>query len=149
MKLPRIVAPLLALTLLVGVTAAAPSSADNPPRKILTGWIPYYSIKTSLPAAINNADLIKEVMPFWYTLKFDGKNQKTVVTDLYTPANPSVPMAQTVGALRNAGFSLIPTITDGTAKDILAGLLAKPAARTQIVEAITSMVVANNYDGVD
>lgn len=149
MKLPRIVAPLLALTLLVGVTAAAPSSADNPPRKILTGWIPYYSIKTSLPAAINNADLIKEVMPFWYTLKFDGKNQKAVVTDLYTPANPSVPMAQTVGALRNAGFSLIPTITDGTAKDILAGLFAKPAARTQIVEAITSMVVANNYDGVD
>jgi spore germination protein YaaH len=149
MKLPRLVAPLLALTLLLGITAAAPSSADNPPRKILTGWIPYYSIKTSLPAAINNADLIKEVMPFWYTLKFDGKNQKTVVTDLYTPANPSVPMAQTVGALRNAGFSLIPTITDGTAKDILAGLLAKPAARTQIVEAITSMVVANNYDGVD
>jgi spore germination protein YaaH len=149
MKLPRIVAPLLALALLTGISAAPPSSADNPPRKILTGWIPYYSIKTSLPAAINNADLIREVMPFWYTLKFDGKSQKTVVTDLYTPANPSVPMAQTVGALRNAGFSLIPTITDGTTKDVLAGLLAKPAARTQIVEAITSMVVANNYDGID
>lgn len=88
-------------------------------------------------------------MPFWYTLKFDGKNQKAVVTDLYTPANPSVPMAQTVGALRNAGFALIPTITDGTAKDVLAGLLAKPTARTQIVEAITTMVVTNNYDGVD
>ncbi|CAN2179699.1 COG3858 Predicted glycosyl hydrolase [Candidatus Nanopelagicaceae bacterium] len=149
MKLPRFIAPLLALTLLAGVVAAPSSSADNPPRKILTGWIPYYSIKTSLPAAINNADLIKEVMPFWYTLKFDGKNQKAVVTDLYTPANPSVPMAQTVGALRNAGFSLIPTITDGTAKDVLAGLLAKPAARTQIVEAITAMVVSNNYDGID
>jgi len=149
MKLPRISALFLALTLLAGVSTATPSSADNPPRKILTGWIPYYSIKTSLPAAINNADLIKEVMPFWYTLKFDGKNQKAVVTDLYTPANPSVPMAQTVGALRNAGFSLIPTITDGTAKDILAGLLAKPASRTQIVQAITTMVATNNYDGVD
>jgi spore germination protein YaaH len=149
MKLPRFIAPLLALTLLAGVSAAPSSSADNPPRKILTGWIPYYSIKTSLPAAINNADLIREMMPFWYTLKVDGKSQKTVVTDLYTPANPSVPMAQTVGALRNAGFSLIPTITDGTAKDVLAGLLAKPAARTQIVETITAMVVANNYDGID
>lgn len=149
MKLPRIAAPLIALTLIAGISVATPSSADNPPRKILTGWIPYYSIKTSLPAAINNADLIKEVMPFWYTLKFDGKNQKTVVTDLYTPANPSVPMAQTVGALRNAGFALIPTITDGTAKDVLAGLLAKPAARTQIVDAITTMVLANNYDGID
>jgi spore germination protein YaaH len=149
MKRTRSASLLLALTLAVSAFANVPASADNPPRKILTGWIPYYSIKTSLPAAINNADLIKEVMPFWYTLKFDGKSQKAVVTDLYTPANPSVPMAQTVGALRNAGFSLIPTITDGTAKDVLAGLLAKPAARTQIVETITSMVVANNYDGVD
>jgi hypothetical protein len=128
---------------------SAPASADNPPRKILSGWIPYYSIKTSLPAAINNSDLIKEVMPFWYTLKFNGKTQSTVVTDLYSPANPSVPMAQTVGALRNAGISLIPTITDGTDKDVLAGLLAKPAARTQIVQAITNMVLTNNFDGVD
>lgn len=149
MKLSRVTTSLLALSLAMGVMGAGPSHGDNPPRKILTGWIPYYSIKTSLPAAINNADLIKEVMPFWYTLKFDGKNQKTVVTDLYTPANPSVPMAQTVGALRNAGFALIPTITDGTSKDVLAGLLAKPAARTQIVDAITSMVIANNYDGID
>ncbi len=128
---------------------SAPANADNPPRKILSGWIPYYSIKTSLPAAINNADLIREVMPFWYTLKFNGKTQSTVVTDLYSPANPSVPMAQTVGALRNAGLALIPTITDGTEKDVLAGLLAKPAARTQIVQAITNMVITNNFDGVD
>lgn len=127
----------------------SPAIADNSPRKIFSGWIPYYSIKTSLPAAINNADLIKEVMPFWYTLKFNGKTQSTVVTDLYSPANPSVPMAQTVGALRNAGLALIPTITDGTNKDVLAGLLAKPAARTQIVQAITNMVISNNFDGVD
>ncbi len=134
-------------SLLPAITA--PANADNPPRKILSGWIPYYSIKTSLPAAINNADLIREVMPFWYTLKYNGKTQSTVVTDLYTPANPSIPMAQTVGALRNAGFTLIPTITDGTEKDVLAGLLAKPAARAQIVQAITTMVVSNNFDGVD
>ena len=137
----------IASALLPAVTS--PATADNPPRKILSGWIPYYSIKTSLPAAINNADLIKEVMPFWYTLKFNGKTQSTVVTDLYSPANPSVPMAQTVGALRNAGLALIPTITDGTEKDVLAGLLAKPAARTQIVQAITNMVISNNFDGVD
>jgi spore germination protein YaaH len=144
---------LISVATLVSIASAllpgAPATADNPPRKILSGWIPYYSIKTSLPAAINNADLIKEVMPFWYTLKFNGKTQSTVVTDLYSPANPSVPMAQTVGALRNAGLALIPTITDGTEKDVLAGLLAKPAARTQIVQAITNMVISNNFDGVD
>ncbi len=140
---------LLSMCAILIPSISAPASADNPPRKILSGWIPYYSIKTSLPAAINNSDLIREVMPFWYTLKFNGKTQSTVVTDLYSPANPSVPMAQTVGALRNAGLALIPTITDGTEKDVLAGLLAKPAARTQIVQAITNMVVTNNFDGVD
>ena len=149
MKLPRVIAILLALFAIISSTTPISAQADNPPRKILTGWIPYYSIKTSLPAAINNADLIKEVMPFWYTLKYDSKSQSSSVMDLYTPANPSIPMAQTVTALRNAGFSLIPTITDGTAKDVLAGLLAKPSARKQIVETITAMVVANNYDGID
>jgi spore germination protein YaaH len=143
------VASLVCISLALLPAISSPATADNPPRKILSGWIPYYSIKTSLPAAINNADLIREVMPFWYTLKFNGKTQSTVVTDLYSPANPSVPMAQTVGALRNAGLALIPTITDGTEKDVLAGLLAKPAARTQIVQAITNMVISNNFDGVD
>jgi spore germination protein YaaH len=148
-KFPRLLAVAAAFSLLATISPTSPARADNPPRKILTGWIPYYSIKTSLPAAINNADLIREVMPFWYTLKFNGKLNAAVVTDLYTPANPSIPMAQTVGALRNAGFALIPTITDGTDKGVLAGLLAKPAARTQIVQAITDMVMANNYDGID
>ena len=94
------------------------------PRKILTGWIPYYSIKTSLPAALNNADLIKEVMPFWYTLKYDGKNKSAVVSDLYAPANPSVPIATPLAALRAAGFQIIPTITDGMDKLVLSNLLA-------------------------
>jgi spore germination protein YaaH len=148
-RLPRLIATAAIVALVAGIAPSTQALADNPPRKILTGWIPYYSIKTSLPAAINNSDLIKEVMPFWYTLKFNGKTNSAVVTDLYTPANPSIPMAQTVGALRNAGFSLIPTITDGTDKGVLAGLLAKPAARKQIVDTITAMVVSNNYDGVD
>ena len=148
-KFPRLFVAVAAFSLLVTISPTTTARADNPPRKILTGWIPYYSIKTSLPAAINNADLIKEVMPFWYTLKFNGKLNAAVVTDLYTPANPNIPMAQTVGALRNAGFALIPTITDGTDKGVLASLLAKPAARTQIVQAITDMVMANNYDGID
>lgn len=145
----KFTALLLLTSLLFTVIGNVPAHAENPPRKILSGWIPYYSIKTSLPAALGNADLIKEVMPFWYTLKFNGNTNLAVVTDLYTPANPSVPIAQTVGALRNAGFSLIPTITDGTTKGMLASLLAKPTFRTQIAQTITTMVVSNNYDGID
>ena len=142
-------------TLLAALLLAAPlvtpiaHAADNPPRKILTGWIPYYSMKTALPDALNNSDLIKEVMPFWYTLKFDGKAKAAVVTDLYAPANPSVPIAEPLSALRNAGYSVIPTITDGTDKLVLAGLLKSPASRTQIITSIINLVTTNNYDGID
>ena len=154
MKLPRSLSSPLsiatALILFIGVSIiGAPAKADNPPRKILSGWIPYYSIKTSLPAAINNADLIQEVMPFWYTLKYNGTTKLAVVTDLYKPANPSIPMEQTLTSLRNAGFLVIPTITDGTIENMLASLMAKPSSRTQIVKAITDLVTANNFDGID
>ena len=145
-KLLRITSLVLVLATLLSPVAQA---ADNPPRKILTGWIPYYSMKTALPDALNNSDLIKEVMPFWYTLKFDGKAKAAVISDLYAPANPSVPISEPLTALRNAGYSIIPTITDGTDKLVLAGLLKSPTSRAQIITSIVNLVTANNYDGID
>jgi spore germination protein YaaH len=145
-KLSKLLAALiLAAPLVVPVAQAA----DNPPRKILTGWIPYYSMKTALPDALNNSDLIKEVMPFWYTLKFDDKAKAAVVTDLYAPANPSVPITEPLSALRNAGYLIIPTITDGTDKLVLAGLLKSPISRAQVITSIMNLVTSNNYDGID
>ncbi len=129
------------------------AQAANPPRKILSGWIPYYSMKTSLPSAMSNADLISEVSPFWYTLK-----NKNTITDLYTPANPSVPMAGPISQLQSAGYKILPTITDGTNTNpvtgkqspmILSNLLADPAARASIVSTITNLVVSNKFDGID
>lgn len=128
----------------VAIFPASQSSAQSPPRKILTGWIPYYAMKTALPSAVANGDLIKEVMPFWYTLK-----GATKITDLYTPSNPSVPMAVSLTTMRDSGFQIIPTITDGTDKLVLAKLLSVPSTRTQVVKTITDLVAANNFDGID
>ena len=125
------------------------ASAANPPRKILTGWLPYYSMKTYLPAVLNNADLIKEIMPFWYTLKYDGKTKKAVIADVYSSANPSVPITEPLAALRNAGMTIIPTISDGTDQMVLANLIAKPVSRKQVVDAIVATVASQNYDGID
>ena len=141
---------LLAFLLLISPLQQVQSAeAANPPRKILTGWLPYYSMKTYLPAVLNNADLIKEIMPFWYTLKYDGKTKKAVVTDVYKTANPCVPSTEPLAALRNAGMTLIPTISDGTDKLVLANLLAKPVSRKQVVDAIVATVASQNYDGID
>ncbi len=137
------------------------AQADNPPRKILTGWIPYYRTYSSpgkqnggLDSALANADLIKEVMPFWYAL-----DSATKISDLYTPANPSNPIGDTLNKLRSAGFQIIPTITDSTAsKDpktgktqtmVLSNLMADGPKRDLLVKTITDFVMANNFDGID
>ena len=145
----KIISAVAIAAIFLPVLSAPGSSADNAPRKIMTGWVPYYSMKTALPDVLNNIDLIKEVMPFWYTLKFNGKTKEAYVADLYAPANPSVPISEPLTAMRNAGLSIIPTITDGTDKLVLAGLLKNPTSRTQVVNAVMNLVRTNNYDGID
>ena len=146
-KLSPFIALLLVLTSLVSFTQEA--NAGSQPRKVLSGWIPYYSMNKALPAAVANADIVREVMPFWYTLKFNGAKKLPAVTDLYAPANPSVPIAIPLATMRNSGFTIIPTITDGTSELVLAKLLANSISRTQVVTAISDLVMANNYDGID
>ena len=164
----RLLLPIISttfLTLLLSLIPFLPltpaAHADNPPRKILTGWIPYYRTYSSagkqnggLDSALANADLIKEVMPFWYSL-----DSATKVTDLYTPANPNNPIGDTLNKLRLAGYQIIPTITDSTAsKDpktgklatmVLSNLIADSAKRDVVVQTITNFVVTNNFDGID
>jgi spore germination protein YaaH len=112
-------------------------------------------MKTGLPSAVINSDLIQDISPFWYTLK-----SATKITDLYTPANPSIPLStpsQTCDSnpssplqiLQCNHFTILPTITDGTAKLALAGLLANPTTRAQVVSTILNLVLTNNFDGID
>ena len=144
-----LLAILIAATPLAQVSQAEDARADEGTRKILTGWLPYYSMNTYLPAVLSNADLIGEIMPFWYTLRYDGQTKKPVVVDVYSTANPSVPIQTPLTALRNAGMTIIPTITDGTDKLMLANLISKPGSRKQVVDAIVATVASQNYDGID
>ncbi|MEY3345067.1 MAG: hypothetical protein RL125_788, partial [Actinomycetota bacterium] len=125
-------------------TTQAMTDPNKPPRRIWSGWIPYYSMRTSLPAAVNNQDLIREVMLFWYTIK-----SPTRILDLYKGANPSVPIDTPLAQLRSAGYLLIPTLTDGTEKLKLQKILAKPKERTQLVATIMELVRSKNFDGID
>jgi hypothetical protein len=157
----------------------ASNAVENQPRTIVSGWIPYYSVKTVLPfikkiptdtpplagapvtcepsefstednLALNssylftNKDLMKEVMPFWFTLK-----SPTVIRDDYTTGNPSWPMADTLCLMRKTGLKIIPTMTDGTDKLVLSGYLAKAQTRTSIVNSIVDLVNKNGFDGID
>ena len=176
----RLISLSLALFLTLTLAQAIPAEAtDAQPRKIVSGWIPYYSIKTVMPfikkiptavattsgapvtcadneyipediAALNssylftNKDLMKEVMPFWFTLK-----TPTVIRDDYSTANPSWPINDTLCLMRKSGLKLIPTITDGTDKLVLAGYLANSQTRTTIVKSIVDLVNKYSFDGID
>jgi hypothetical protein len=169
----------LSIVLLITVFVQPIQAADKEPRKVLSGWIPYYSVKTVLPLVrklpsatpnvagqpsvcdasqygpaenqaiessylFTNKDLMKEVMPFWFSLK-----SPTVIRDDYVSGNPSWPMADTVCLMRRAGLQIIPTMTDGTAKLVLSEYLSNAVTRTTIVNTIVDLVVKNNFDGID
>jgi len=160
-------------------TAQTASAADKPPRKVVTGWLPYYSVRTIMPLVrklptaqptvagkppvcdasqygpaenqaiessylFRNKDLMKEVMPFWFSIK-----SPTVIRNDYATGNPSWPMADTVCLIRRAGLQVIPSMTDGTGKLELSNYLADPATRTTIVKTIVDLVLTNNFDGID
>ena len=160
-------------------TAQTANGAEKPPRKVITGWLPYYSVRTIVPlvrklptaqptvagkpavcdesqygpaenAAIEssylftNKDLMKEVMPFWFSIK-----SPTVIRNDYVTGNPSWPMVDTVCLIRRAGIQVIPTMTDGTEKLVLSGYLANAATRTTIVKTIVDLVLNNGFDGID
>ena len=170
-----------ALSLLFIITTSLQplQAVEKEPRKILTGWIPYYSVKTVLPLVrklpsaapsvagkpaicdasqygpvenlaiensylFKNKDLMREVMPFWYSLK-----SPTVIRDDYVSGNPSWPIADTVCLMRRAGLQVIPTMTDGTDKLVLSGYLSNATTRTTLVKTIVDLVMKNNFDGID
>ena len=146
-KLLRFKAALLAT--LICVSALLPAQlaiADEEklPRKVLTGWMPYYSVKNSMAAILANKDLMSEVSPFWYSL-----TSATAIKDQYVGAKLTIPMNTQLDLLRANGLKIIPAITDGSKKLVLAGLLAKPSTRSQVVNTITKLVLSNNYDGID
>jgi spore germination protein YaaH len=140
------IAIVLTLILTGAILPVTTANADEArlPRKILTGWMPYYSVKNSMTSILANKDLMSEVSPFWYSL-----SSATAIKDQYASAKLTIPKKTQLDILRVNGLLILPAITDGTKKLVLSGLLAKPSTRSQVVNTITKLVLTNNYDGID
>jgi spore germination protein YaaH len=131
-----------ALTFLL--STLSPANADNPPRKILSGWLPDYSLARNLPTVEGNLDLIRDISPFWY-----GLTGESSIKDKYALGKYTTPKEQVIARLKANGILLLPTITDDNKKFVLANLLANPTSRSNIVQTIKSLVLKYNYDGID
>ncbi len=126
------------------ITFPAVAKADNPIRKIWSGWLPYYGIAKGVPSTLNNLDLTSEISPFWYTYT---NNQN--IKDLYSSANPNLPVASTIAQLKSNGLKLLPTLTDGMSKNAMANLIANPSLQSNLINQISNLVSANQFDGIE
>ena len=142
MRARKILITTAALSLIF--STLAPASANNPPRRILSGWLPDYSLARNLPTVEGNLDLIRDISPFWY-----GLTGATTIKDKYALGRYTTPKSTVIAKLKSNGLILLPTITDDMKKQELATLLANPTSRTSIVQTLKELVLRHNYDGID
>jgi spore germination protein YaaH len=135
---------LILLAVLLVISTSDFALAEKPPRRILSGWLPDYSLDRNLPTVEGNLDLIKDVSPFWYGLIGDSS-----VKDKYALGKYTTPKAQVIARLKSNNILLLPTITDDNGKLVLANFLAKESSRNNIVQTLKSLVLKHNYDGID
>lgn len=132
------------------VTAAAvwPVATGEPvgaatPSRYVTGWIPVWNNVGlgSIPAA---APLMSQASPFHYEATSAG-----IIRMQYSATT----LTSVATALRDRGIAVMASITDGTARNVMAGILADPVSRTAHVDAIVRLVETGvggrPYDGVD
>jgi len=127
------------------------SAEDRQLRKIFSGWMTDYSAygdttKGQIQAmdfVVAHADMFEQVLPFWYTL-----TSATTIKDKYITQN-SIDKAIPISTMQSLGIKVIPTITDGTAEGVLSKIMGDDSTRATLINSISNLVRANNYDGID
>lgn len=125
---------------LVPAQAATPSP---PPRKIVTGWLPYWTTASSTAAVVDNKDLFSEVSPFWYSATWTGST--SAITQQVSSASKTAALAD----LRAAGVAIVPSLTDGMPARRMAAVMKDPKSRATFITRLVNLAVTNGYDGLD
>jgi spore germination protein YaaH len=128
----------LATTGLVVTSATQPAAADTT-RRIVSGWLPYWTMPAALGTATENGDLWGDASPFWYQA-----TSATAITAHTGAGDPDV-----VSQLRAKGIKVVPTVTETLDAAAMATLLASPSQRTAHVNTLVALVADNGYDGID
>ncbi len=139
-RLRVLIAAAVATTLVItGLIVIRSASADTPPRRIVNGWLPYWTMAQSLNAATQNADLWSSASPFWYEA-----TGATTITN-----HPGAGDQAVVDALRSRGIAVVPTVTESLNAPAMATLLGNASQRAAHVQALVNLVTSNGYDGID
>jgi len=137
------VAGMIVLVLAGGLVPASAAVTPAPPRRIVSGWLPYWTSAASTSSVVANADLFTDVSPFWYSATWTGATSSLIQQVSDSSKTTYLPQLQA------AGVKVIPSITDGMAARQLAATLASPTERDLFVGRITDLVTTNGYAGID
>jgi spore germination protein YaaH len=121
-------------------TAGAAASAPPAPRRIVSGWMPYWTTDSSTADVVANADMFSDVSPFWYSARSAG----VIAAQISSSTRVS-----TVARLHAASVPVIPTVTDGTGAHSMAAILGNATARTEHVNTLVGLVLSGGFDGID
>lgn len=133
-------APLL---LAVSILVAFPTGAMAATTAKLTyaAWIPYWAKTAGVADATSTLGKIQELSPFAYEVEEDG----TIIDTMKLAAEP---WKSLMTAAKAKKVSIIPSILWIDA-DAIHATLSDPTRRKAHVNDIVSMVVRNNFDGID
>lgn len=113
------------------------------PTRFVNGWVPYWNAPQGRVAFTNpaTAGMFNDISPFFYSALPDG------TIGLVGSASQ---LKLTTDTARAQGLNVLPSITDGSGKWIMATvILANTTSRTQHVQNIVNLVMANGFDGID
>lgn len=116
-------------------------SACNPNR-FVSGWVPYWNASQGRLAYTGGADtMFTDISPFFFSAQADG----TIAV-----VGSESQLKLTVDTAKARGIKVLPTITDGSGKWVMAGvILQNTTSRTQHVQNIVNLVVSRGFDGID
>lgn len=107
----------------------------------ISGWIPYWRSATGTQQFLEHIDTFKEVNPFGYTVKSDGR----LVDTMELTKAPWPDLQKLTKAM---GIRFIPTIMWSDARSIH-NVLSNPVLRAAHIADIVDTVNKNNFDGID
>ena len=128
---------------LVGVglsSLSAPAQAQAQPRRIVSGWLPYWGTADAVASMQANADLMSDVGGFWHSAL-----SSTVISDRV----PDAQRAAIVAQAHAAHLRVYATVADGTPKGKMASILRSSTLRANQVHALVALAERGDYDGID
>ena len=137
------VAMALGATVVPADAATSASTSTPPPRKMVTGWLPYWTTSSSLATVLANADVFGDVSPFWYSAQ--GNSPSIGVASQVSSSTAASVTAQ----LHAKGIKVLPSVTDGSGRRDMTTQLSTRAGRRHIVSVLTNLVTSKGYDGID